>query len=174
MVHNSSNKQTFLENGIKIIINTMPLLKSHLTSLAIVVAIIIMSIVIANQPDMFLADVMQGKWLDTTQKADLSKILRGNTIKILSQKEFTNVKQIDLIIQYSPETIIATPLSDYEFFSNKESDTRMKIILRPQTDVIPMDKTLIQIPYQWETQINISNIALTLSDWSSIPLSIES
>ena len=39
----------------------MSLLKSHLTSLAIVVAIIIMSIVIANQPDMFLADVMQGK-----------------------------------------------------------------------------------------------------------------
>ena len=105
-----------------------------------------MAIVIANQPTMFLADVMQGKNLE--HMSNLDKVVLGNTVRIISNIELQQVKQIDLVIHHSPETILFTPMSAYELFQNTESDQRIKIILKPQAQNITAGTTLIHFMYE--------------------------
>lgn len=172
-------------NKAKILLHTVPdlstfvistmlsRLRSHFTALLILLVVVMMIIIVANQPNMFLADVMQWQWL-TQHSADLTKKSRGNTIQIIAQKQLSNITQISFTIQHSPETTLATPTSSHEFFSNRESSTRIKIILRPQTLTMQPGQILIEIPYQGEPYVNISDLQAWQTDGSSLPLSIQS
>lgn len=153
----------------------MSILKSHLLALAIIAILMVVAIFVANQPGLFLADVMQGQGLGTTQHtAHLLKDVRGNTIHIVGQVNLKQVMQIDMTIHYDPDLIsIGTPISDYELFTNQEAPHRLKIILRPQTPDISAQTSLIRIPYQGNDVLTVSDVSVTQSDDQTLALSIQ-
>jgi hypothetical protein len=151
----------------------MSLLKDNFKALVGIVVVIIMTIVIANQPWLFLADVMQGKWFQE-EKAHFSKTFLGNAITISTNIDLNKVTQIEMMVHYSPETLISTPSSAYELFTNNESPTRLKIILRPTIDYIPTNSVLVKIPYTGEPQVNITDIIVTMSDGQTSSFTIQS
>lgn len=148
--------------------------KHNLIVLVILGWLVIIAVVAANQPGLFLADVMQGKWIQYTNWADLIQDIRGNTIHLIPQIDLTQVSQIDMIVQYDPDvTTLLTPLSDHELFANQEQAHRLKIILRPTQSSLLAHTSLIRIPYRGESRVMISDLFVTQTDGKTLALSIE-
>lgn len=145
--------------------------------LALVVALLLAFVVVfvINNTDFLKADIMSAPNNTNNINSDVSYSAQDWFLSLKSQKDFEGVMTISFYISYNPEQITVNKdliYSDFDYALWNAGEWRINVILS-NIWAIKVDDELLSVKTdEDETNINISDVVVSFTDWTTENLSI--